>query len=168
MHACEHTFPKEGSAFGGLTQTIGVLIEKVLLLLLLFCRCCCCCWWCFCRAPIAYCSISHLRHLQLQPRSQDVHWFTPAICQIQDGHICLKNESWNPVTLRRNKGFGEVRLVTKVKVSEIKAAKVEALMETYPDQDQYKVRTDKKLLGKKRSILLRKICVQLLLKLVRD
>ena len=94
---------------------------------------------------------SHLQHLQIQPRVQDVHWFEPAICQIQDGKVCLKNVSWAPVTLKRGKGFGELRLVKKMKTSQLKEAEVKAVMNTYPDQNQYKARTDKKLLNQKHT-----------------
>ena len=90
-------------------------------------------------------------NLQIQPQVQDVHWFEPAICQIQDGKVCLKNVSWAPVTLKRGKGFGELRLVRRMKTSQLKEAEVKAVMDTYPDQNQYKARTDKKLLNQKHT-----------------
>ena len=59
--------------------------------------------------------------------------------------------SWAPVTLKRGKGFGELRLVRRMKTSQLKEAEVKAVMDTYPDQNQYKARTDKKLLNQKHT-----------------
>ena len=64
----------------------------------------------FWKVPEMY---SHLSHLQIQPRHSCRHWFKPNTCQVQDGHVCLKNTSESPVYLKRGTAFADVTMVRK-------------------------------------------------------
>ena len=49
--------------------------------------------------------------LQVNPRPQDQHWFSPRDYQVRNKTIAFKNILKIPVTLKRNQVFGEIRMV---------------------------------------------------------
>ena len=52
--------------------------------------------------------------LQVNPRPQDQHWFSPRDYQVRNNTIKFKNILDTPVTLRRDQVFGEIRMVDLV------------------------------------------------------
>ena len=85
------------------------------------------------------------KHLFLQPRHEDVHWFEPGVCQVlQSGHVALVNSSDSPVTLQRGKVFCEIQMVDEIDVTSIlqnvqvdEDSAVNKVFTNYPDQEQY-------------------------------
>ena len=85
------------------------------------------------------------KHLFLQPRHSDHHWFEPAVCQVSGGKITLRNHTDSAVSLTKGKPFGEIRFVEEIDINHLlqtrqpvrEEAKVQAVFKSYPDQEQY-------------------------------
>ena len=92
----------------------------------------------FWKVPAQY---LHHDRLDIQPRREDINWYTGQVRQIQEGYLDIENTSSDTIFLKRNQCFGEVRLIEAMDIPDNgdkdQETSISKVFTSYPDQQQY-------------------------------